>query len=123
MKKRSLFGIIGCGLLIGGVIYGVTKSVNKHSVNKNSVNKHNEELLNEKDLMDISPDHITEGNAVDLDVIKLQSVNSIYNRHKVAAQVIKESMEKINKNADLPSEHEDEFDSMFEELDILSEER
>ena len=118
MKKKSLFGIIGCGLLIGAAIYWVAKSVNK-----DSFNKHNEGLLNEKDSMDISPEHITEENAVDLDEIKKQSVNSMYDRHKAAAQVVKESMEKINKNAHLPSEHEEELDSMFEELDMLSEER
>lgn len=118
MKKKTLFGIIGCGLLIGAAIYWVAKSVNK-----DSVNKYNEELLNEKDSMDISPEHITEENAADLDEIKKQSANSMYDRHKAAAQVVKESMEKINKNAHLPSEHEEEFDSMFEELDMLSEER
>ncbi|MDS0526590.1 hypothetical protein NNC19_12935 [Clostridium sp. SHJSY1] len=116
MKKKSLFGIIGCGLLIGATIYLVIKSVNK-----DSVNKHNEELLNEKDSMDISPEHITEDNAVDLDEIKMQSANSMYDRHKAAAQVVKESMEKINENPDLPSEHEEEFYSMLEELDMLSE--
>lgn len=118
MEKKSLFGIIGCGLLIGAALYWVNKSVNK-----DSVNKHNEEFLNKKDSMGISREHITEENAVDLDEIKIQSANSIYDRHKAAAQVVKESMEKINENVPLHSEHEEEFGSMFEELDMLSEER
>lgn len=79
MKKRSLFGIIGCGLLIGAAIYRVTKSVNKHTVNKRN------EELNEKDLMDITPEYITEDNLVDLDAKKMQSANSMYYRHKAAA--------------------------------------
>lgn len=104
--------------MIGAAIYWVNKSVNKDSVNKN-----NEELLNGKDSMGISPEHITEDNTVNLDAIKMQSANYIYDGHKTAAQVVKESMEKINENAHLYSEHEEEFDGMFEELDMLSEER
>lgn len=118
MNKKSLFGILGCGLLIGATIYWVIKSVNK-----DSINNYNEELLNEKNSMDTTPEHIKDDNAVDLDEIEMQSANSMYARHKAAAQVVKESMEKINENADLPSQYEKEFDRMFEELDMLSEER
>lgn len=118
MDKKSLFGIIGCGLLIGAAIYCVNKSGNK-----DSVNKYDGALLNAKDSMGVSPEHITEDNVVDLDVIKLQSANSIYDRHKTAVQVAKESMEKINKNVHLQSNKEEEFSRMLEELDMLSEER
>ncbi|WP_313559141.1 hypothetical protein [Ruminiclostridium cellobioparum] len=89
--------------------------------NKDSVSKHNEELLNDKDSVDISLAHKTEDNAVDLYAIKMRSSNSIYDRHKAAAQVAKESMGKINENADLPSKNKEEIDSMFVELDTLSE--
>lgn len=118
MNNKSLLGLIGCGLLIGVTIYLVAKSDNK-----DSTNKHNEESSNEKKSMNISPVHIIDDNAIDLDAIKMQSANSMYNRHKAAVQVVKKSMEKINENADLPIECEKEFDSMLEELDMLSEER
>ncbi len=118
MLKRLLFGIVSCGLLVGFAIYWVSKSVNRESVNKQ-----NEMLLKENDSLDISPEYKTEENAIELDVIKMQSFKSMYDRHKAAAQVVKESIEKTNKNVDLPSEHEEEFDSMFEELNMLSKER
>lgn len=116
MKKRLLFGIVGCGVIVGSAIYWLIKSAYK-----DSVRKHNEALSKDKDTVDISPAHITEDNAIDLDAVKMRSANSIYDRHKVAAQVAKESMEKTFENTDLPSKHKEEFDSMFEELDMLSE--
>ena len=117
MMKKTLFGIISCGLLIGVSTYWIIKYLKKISKNNN------EEMLNEKDSMNISPKHVTEDDEVDLDAIKKKSANSMYDRHKEAAQVIKESIEKTNENVELPSEHEEEFDNMFEELDVLSEKR
>lgn len=116
MKKRLLFGIVGCGVLVGSAIYLMIKSAYK-----DSVRKHDEELSKDKDTDDIWPAYITEDNTIDLDEIKIKSANSIYDRHKAAAQVVKESMEKIYENTNLPNKHKEEFDSMFEELDKLSE--
>jgi len=117
MNKRLLFGIVSCGLLAGFAIYWVNKTVNK-----DSVNQLNEELLNGNDSLDLKTEHWIEDTVMDIDAIKMQSVNSMNDRHKVAALVVKESIEKINENVDLPSDHKEEFDSMFEELNMLSKE-
>ena len=54
MMKKTLFGIISCGLLIGVSTYWIIKYLKKISKNNN------EEMLNEKDSMNISPKHVTE---------------------------------------------------------------
>lgn len=118
MKGKSLFGVIGCTLLVGAAIIWVIRRVKR-----DSVNECNEDSQREKYPMDISPEYITEDHVVGLDAVKIQSANSMYDRHKAAAQVIHESVEKINENTDLPSVHENDFDNMFDELDMLSEER
>lgn len=111
MKKKSFLGIIGCGILLGAAIYWVNKSINK-----DSVSKQNEDLLSE---MDVSQEHTIEDTAVDFEAIKIQSAISMDDRHKAASQIINESLEKIYENSDLSSEHQEEFDSMLEELDKL----
>ena len=116
MKKRLLFGIVGCGVLVGSAIYWMIKSAYK-----DSGRKYTEELSKDKDTVDISPAQITDDNAIDLDTVKMRSANIIYDRHKAAAQVAKETMEKIYENTELPSKHKDEFDSLSEELDTLAE--
>lgn len=118
MKKLSLFGITGYGLLIGTGVYLVIKYVNK-----NLINNKNKSMSNGKTLIDIKQKDMKNYDEIDLDTIKMQSANSMYNRHKEAAKVVKDSIEKINENIDLPSEHEKEFNDIFKELDNLSEER
>ena len=116
MRKKSLSSIIGYGLLIGAALYWGNKFVNK-----DSFNDYNEDSTKEKDLMDISPEKTLENDVINLDVIKMQSANSMYDRHEYASQVVKESIKKINENTYLTSEHEEEFNIMFAEVDILSE--
>lgn len=118
MKKLSLFGITGYGLLIVGGVYWAAKYINK-----NSTNNKDKAIVNQKTFIDITQESEKNFNEINLDEIKRKSAGSMYDRHKEAAQVVKDSIGKINENIDLPSEHEKEFNDIFKELDNLSEER
>jgi hypothetical protein len=117
LKNGALFGIFSCGLLIGTAVYMLIKHMNKDISNGNKGEQFEEESLilsHEKDV---------ESETVNLDEVRTQSASSIYNRHKEAAEIVREAMENINDNPEVISEHKKEFDSILDELDVLSEER
>lgn len=115
MNKKLLFSFIGAGLLVGAAILSI--------INRKPANKHSAVIGNRTDFMDIPKEDTSEVDTFDLDEIKMQAAGSIYDRHEVAAQIIKESAEKMNENTDLSNKHKEEFDSMLDDLDSLSEER
>lgn len=117
MKKISLFGVIGYGVLVGAIIVWIVKHADE-----NLNNNQKEKISNEKNAIDNSQKDIKNYNEVDLNNIRTQSVNSMNTRHKEAVQVVKDSIEKVNTNVDVPCQYKKDFDNMFEELDNLSEE-
>ena len=104
MKKRILFGVWGFGLAAGTTVYMLLKHKNK-----GTSDNQNEEAL------DISIAENTES----FNEVKEQSIMSISNRHKDAAEIIRQAMEKINDNSEVVSKHKNEFDSMLNDLDKL----
>lgn len=117
MKKRALFGIFSCGLLIGTAVYMMVKYMNKDISNGNKGERF------EEDSLILSLEKEEESETINLVEVRTQSASSIYNRHKEAAEIVRKAMENINDNPIVISEHEKEFDSMLDDLDVFSEER
>lgn len=117
MKNKVLFGLISCGLLIGTTVY--TLIIKKKKMNFNDSGKG----IDKNDSVIVSNENNIEQELVDFYDVKTESASSIYNRHKEASEIIKESMENINRNSEVNSEHKHEFDDMLDDLDALSEKR
>jgi hypothetical protein len=118
MNEKALFGVIGCTLLIGATIIWVIRRGKR-----DFAREYNDYSQKKTGPINITPDYKIEDNMFDLDAVKMHSTNSIYDRHKAAAQVIQDSAEKTTQNTDLHSEHEIEFDDMLDDLNMLSEKR
>ncbi len=117
MNKKLLFAFISVGLLVGVAIWKLTKQGSSKSTNK-----YIKDTDNSSDSMDIPTEYIPEVSEFNLNEIKMESAGLMYDRHKEAAQVIKESVVRMTEETDLSSDNKMEFDSMFKDLDILSEE-
>ena len=117
MNKRLLFGIIGGGIAIVSVVHMLTKYFGKGKVDNKNKKTYDE------DSRDFSSVEIAASDADSIEKSRTQSASSIYKRHQEAAELIRDIMENSNEIIEVPSEHKDEFDSMLNELDIISEER
>jgi hypothetical protein len=115
MKSKIWFGVIGCGLFIGTIVL-LIKKMNKNSYDIIDNNKDNNE-----NSFSVSSETESERKFVNVDDAKIHFAGSVYNRHKQAAEVIKETMENINKNSEVHNNHKEEFDSMMDDLNMLSE--
>lgn len=121
----SLANILG--IFMGAVVAGIIGAIAINLIEKAIEKQRKAEIVGE---------HIDKGNEILIVQRKIHYLNeekfahikeevasTIRERHEEAANYIKDSMEKINENADFSIEHDEEFESMSEDLDMLSEER
>ncbi|USK72248.1 hypothetical protein [Peribacillus asahii] len=116
MKVKSLLYSLGGTIFIGTLALVTSKILQKNfvkpderSVSKRSLNK---ELSNYQEDTDSSNGLLSD--------VKLEAVNSITERHKNAASIIKDSMQYISNDNEDKINRNDEFDFMSNELKILS---
>lgn len=112
MNKKMLFGLVG--LIAGAGILRIIKHLNE----KSAVN-FSKEVENKISCKSIPIKYTSKINNVNLDEMRMDSANSIQDRHKVAAQVMKETVEKISENTKLTNNNDQDFDNMLDDLDIL----
>ncbi|OHW62291.1 hypothetical protein EUAN_13610 [Andreesenia angusta] len=117
MGKKSLFGLIG--IIVGATVFRIINQANKEPAVNWSKEAKDKKVYKEASPKYNSEDHIN----VNLDEIRTNSANTIKNRHEVAAQVIKETVSKINENTQVSNKNDEDFNSMLDELEILAEER
>lgn len=118
MRKQISIGIIG-GLAIGTVAYILVK----HKKERQRQDCNTNSKTYDENSVEFSTVEIVENDADSIKEARIKTASSIYNRHAEAAKVIGEIMNDANENIETSSEHKDEFDSILDELDILTKER
>lgn len=111
--KGIVLGIIGCAIAIGTSIFLFSKLSKKSSEAQSDNFGKNMNCTNND----------SRKNTQAAKEYKSEIIRTMEERHKVAANIIRESIDKINDNSSNQSEHEDEFVDIFDDLDdLMSEE-
>lgn len=116
MKKCTIFDIIGVGIVASVCTYMLVKHIHK-DIFEDSSEGHTDE-----NVLDFSLIESNINNVDSINEIRVQAFSNIYNRHREAAEVIRDTVENMNGNTEVISEHKEEFDNMLYDLNMLSEE-
>jgi len=111
--KGIIWGIIGCAVAVGATMLILSKLLKKPSEAQSADSSNNKDYANND----------VQNTAEAVAEFKSEVLQTMKERHKATANIIRESVENINDDTPSQSEHEDEFNDMFNDLDnLMSEE-
>lgn len=117
MKK--LLEIVGISLIAGAVVY-ILLSKNKKA--NNTVPKGTSDENTIADSTSLAEKPVVHDNEAGLDEVKASAVGNMYRRHEDAVGIMKESVDSVLENVQIPEGLNNDIDQLSAELDkMLSE--
>ena len=113
--KKVVAAIVGCGMLVGAIIYFLSKKTNK--IHNETDIEYNPSKNKNKEVKDV----IENNESLDTDITQTRNkaASVIYERHQEASKIIQESMNNIFNTNEKTGMHTDELNDISNELDEL----
>lgn len=116
MSKKIVLGLIGAIVIVGGIVYLLTreKSNKGDSNNESNLRKTSNEVAIK------NTEKKEESSEVDVDTIKTEAAESIKERHEKAEEVIREAVDTIfEDDKERDTKNQKAKEKLFEDIDSI----